>query len=117
MTYQLTRRAVLGIYAVLVIVPLVVVIFGSFKTSQDLFASPFAPRRSWQFGNYTKIVGESGLGVAFRNSVIVTGCSVPLDALHRQPGVLRDRSHPPAGRAACSSGSSSSAWRFPPRPT
>ena len=67
-----------GGYAVLVIVPLVVVIFGSFKTSQDLFASPFAPPTSWQFDNYSKIVGESGLGVAFRNSVIVTGCSVPL---------------------------------------
>ena len=78
MTYNLTRRVVLGIYAVLVIVPLVVVIFGSLKTSQDLFASPFAPPTNWQLDNYTKIVGESGLGVAFRNSVIVTGCSVPL---------------------------------------
>ena len=44
---------------------------GSFETSQDLFASPFAPPTSWQFDNYSKIVGESGLGVAFRNSVIV----------------------------------------------
>jgi raffinose/stachyose/melibiose transport system permease protein len=78
MTYQLTRRVVLGIYAVLVIVPLVVVIFGSLKTSQDLFASPFALPTNWQLDNYSKIVGESGLGVAFRNSVIVTGCSVPL---------------------------------------
>jgi raffinose/stachyose/melibiose transport system permease protein len=78
MRYQLTRRAVLAVYAVLVIVPLVVVIFGSFKTSQDLFASPFAPPTDWQGGNYQKVVGESGLGVAFRNSVIVTGLSVPL---------------------------------------
>ena len=73
MRYQLTRRAVLAVYAVLVIVPLVVVIFGSFKTSQDLFASPFAPPTNWQNGNYQKVIGESGLGVAFRNSVIVTG--------------------------------------------
>jgi raffinose/stachyose/melibiose transport system permease protein len=78
MPYQLTRRTVLAVYAVLVIVPLVVVIFGSFKTSQDLFASPFAPPTTWQNGNYQKVIGESGLGVAFRNSVIVTGLSVPL---------------------------------------
>jgi ABC-type glycerol-3-phosphate transport system permease component len=78
MSYQLTRRSVLGIYAVLVIVPLVVVFFGSFKTSQELFASPFALPTEWQGGNYQQIIGESGLGVAFRNSVFVTGLSVPL---------------------------------------
>jgi raffinose/stachyose/melibiose transport system permease protein len=76
--YQLTRRLVLGVYAVLVVVPLVVVVFGSFKTTQDLFSSPFLPPTSWQGGNYSQVLGKSGLGVAFRNSVIVTGCSVPL---------------------------------------
>ena len=78
MPYQLTRRLVLAVYAVLVIVPLVVVVFGSFKTTQELFASPFLPPTDWQGGNYTEVVGESGLGTAFVNSVIVTGCSVPL---------------------------------------
>jgi raffinose/stachyose/melibiose transport system permease protein len=78
MSYNLSRRVVLGVYAVLVIVPLVVVIFGSFKTSQALFASPFTPPTDWQGGNYSKVVSDSGLGVAFRNSVIVTGLSVPL---------------------------------------
>lgn len=78
MSYQLTRRLVLGVYAVLVIVPLVVVVFGSFKTTQELFASPFLPPKDWQGGNYTEVIGESGLGTAFVNSVIVTACSVPL---------------------------------------
>ena len=78
MSFQVTRRTVLGVYAVLVIVPLIVVIFGSFKTSAALFASPFGIPTDWQGGNYTQIVGESGLGVAFRNSVIVTGLSVPI---------------------------------------
>jgi raffinose/stachyose/melibiose transport system permease protein len=78
MTYRLTRRVILTIYAVLVIVPLLVVIFGSLKTSQALFASPFGLPSDVQWSNYTKIVGESGLGMAFRNSVIVTACSVPL---------------------------------------
>lgn len=78
MTYTLTRRTVLGVYAVLVIVPLLVVVFGSFKTSQDLFASPFAPPTDWQLDNYKTVIGESGLGVAFRNSVVVTALSVPL---------------------------------------
>ncbi len=78
MSYQATRRTVLGVYAVLVIVPLIVVIFGSFKTSSALFASPFGVPTDWQGGNYTQIVGKSGLGVAFRNSLVVTGLSVPI---------------------------------------
>ena len=78
MAFQLTRRLVLGVYAVLVIVPLLVVVFGSLKTTEALFASPFLPPTNWQGSNYTQIVGESGLGRAFVNSVIVTGCSVPL---------------------------------------
>ncbi len=78
MRYELTRRLVLGVYAVLVTVPLLVVIFGSLKTTQDLFASPFLPPTSVQLDNYSTVLGGSGLGVAFRNSVIVTGLSVPL---------------------------------------
>lgn len=78
MPYQLTRRLVLGVYAVLVIVPLIVVVFGSLKTTQDLFTSPFLPPTEWQAGNYGQVLGESGLGTAFRNSVIVTATSVPL---------------------------------------
>ena len=67
MTYTLSRRVVLGVYAVLVIVPLVVVIFGSFKTSQALFASPFTPPTDWQGGNSSKGSSDSGLGAACRN--------------------------------------------------
>jgi raffinose/stachyose/melibiose transport system permease protein len=78
MTYQISRRIVLGVYAVLIVVPLVVVVFGSLKTSQDLFASPFGLPTDPQPANYSKVFVDSGLGTAFRNSVIVTGCSVPL---------------------------------------
>ena len=78
MTFQLSRRLVLGVYAILVIIPLIVVLFGSLKTSQELFDSPFLPPTDWQTGNYGRVIGDSGLGTSFLNSVIVTGCSVPL---------------------------------------
>ncbi|MDF2091249.1 MULTISPECIES: carbohydrate ABC transporter permease [unclassified Knoellia] len=78
MTYSLTRRTVLLVYALLVLVPLVVVVAGSFKTTQELFASPFGPPSSLDTANYRAVLGEAGLGVAFRNSAIVTACSVPL---------------------------------------
>lgn len=81
MGYTLTRRGVLFIYAALVIIPLIVVLSGSFKTTQELFASPFGLPSSLDAKNYSTVVGDNGLGVAFRNSVIVTGLSVPLTLL------------------------------------
>lgn len=81
MPYTLVRRSALAAYALIITVPLLVVVFGSLKTNQGLFAAPFAPPTDPQFANYTTILGESGLGVAFRNSVIVTGISVPLTLL------------------------------------
>ena len=78
MVYNLTRRAVLAVYTVIILVPLLVVVFGSLKTNQELFGGPFAPPADPQVGNYATILGGSGLGVAFRNSVVVTGISVPL---------------------------------------
>jgi len=78
MGYTLTRRGVLLIYAVLVLVPMAVVIAGSFKTTQELFASPFGLPSSLDPKNYGEVLSGAGLGVAFRNSAIVTACSVPL---------------------------------------
>src|SRR6476620_5560692 len=78
MGYNLTRRSVLLVYAVLVIVPMVVVVAGSFKSTEQLFASPFGLPSSLKGDNYRTVLGEGGIGAAFRNSVIVTGLSVPL---------------------------------------
>ncbi|MGC0238384.1 hypothetical protein [Arthrobacter sp. SD76] len=42
MLASISRRAILGIYAIIIIVPLTVVGFGSFKSTQELFAGPFS---------------------------------------------------------------------------
>lgn len=78
MGFTLTRRTVLFVYAVLIIVPMFVVLAGSFKTTQQLFSAPFGLPTSLDGGNYGKVLGQGGLGGAFRNSAIVTACSVPL---------------------------------------
>lgn len=75
---SLSRRAVLGIYALLILVPVLVVILGSFKSTQELFADPFGLPESFSPTNYSTIIGDAGLGQAFVNSAIVTGLSVPL---------------------------------------
>lgn len=78
MRHQLGRRAILAVYAVLILAPLTVVLFGSFKTTPELFAHPFTPPSRLSLDNYTTVLGEKHLDQAFLNSAIVTACSVTL---------------------------------------
>ncbi|MGP4111219.1 carbohydrate ABC transporter permease [Streptomyces sp. 4N509B] len=78
MGYQLIRRGMLFTYAVIVIVPLTVVLLGSFKTTPELFSSPYGLPSSLRLDNYAELVGKDDLTTAFVNSVLVTLCSVVL---------------------------------------
>lgn len=78
MLFNLSRRALLAVYALLIAVPVLVVIFGSFKTQQQLFANPFLPTLRPQVGNYSAALRDQGIGVALLNSVLVTVTSVIL---------------------------------------
>jgi N-acetylglucosamine transport system permease protein len=64
-------HTVLVIWSVLVVVPLLWVIMSSFKTSSEIFASPFALPSSWNFTNYVNAWTTAGIGSFFFNSVIV----------------------------------------------
>lgn len=78
MTFTLGRRALLLTYSLLVLVPLLVVIFGSLKTQPQLFADPFLPGSDPQVQNYSNALVNQGIGSAMLNSAIVTSCSVTL---------------------------------------
>ena len=64
-------HAVLVIWSLLVIVPLLWVIVSSFKTSSEIFASPFALPERLRFDNYANAWTTAGIGSFFLNSVIV----------------------------------------------
>lgn len=66
-----TAHTVLTVWSILVIVPLLWVIMSSFKTSSEIFASPFALPRKLQFDNYVNAWTTAGIGSFFFNSVIV----------------------------------------------
>jgi raffinose/stachyose/melibiose transport system permease protein len=70
------RRAILFVYAVIIVVPLMVVIFGSFKTSQQLFSSPFSPPTAPTIDNFKTLFTTANIGVPFMNSIIVTTVSL-----------------------------------------
>ena len=64
-------HAVLIIWSVLVILPLIWVLMSSFKTSSEIFASPFSLPQNWSFDNYVNAWTTAGIGSFFFNSVIV----------------------------------------------
>src|SRR3712207_5728792 len=76
MRYEALRRIVLAAYAVAIVIPLTVVMFGTFKTTPQLFDNPFAPPTSLLLDNYDVVLTEQNLGRVFLNSVVVTVSSV-----------------------------------------
>lgn len=66
------RRVVLLVYAVIIIVPLLIVVFGAFKTTAQLFSAPFGTPTSPSLENFGSLFTTANIGVAFVNSVVLT---------------------------------------------
>src|SRR5918994_767673 len=66
-----SSHAILIIWSILVILPLIWGLLSSFKTSSEIFASPFALPPRWSFDNYVNAWTTAGIGSFFFNSVIV----------------------------------------------
>jgi len=75
---SISRRGILAIYTVIILVPLTVVIFGSFKSTQELFEGPFSLPQSLAPTNFAEVISGQNMGQSFMNSAIVTLVSVPL---------------------------------------
>jgi raffinose/stachyose/melibiose transport system permease protein len=76
--HKTIRPVVLLLGAAAVVLPLLVVLFGTFKTLPQLFDSPLSPPSSPSLDNYRRAVDEGGLGSAFVNSLVVTAGAVTL---------------------------------------
>jgi len=71
-------HVVLGFWTLLIIVPLLWTLMSSFKTSSEIFASPFELPADWNFDNYVSAWTTQGIGRYFVNTVIVVGCALVL---------------------------------------
>jgi N-acetylglucosamine transport system permease protein len=71
-------HTLLVIWCVLVIAPMIWVFIGSFKTSSEIFASPFALPEQWSFTNYHTAWFDAEIGRAFINTIIVVGTALVL---------------------------------------
>ena len=76
MFYRLLRLFSLIFFAVLILVPSLIVVFGSFKTDSEVYNKPLALPEKWTLNNYRYLFEVSKVGKPFINSVIVTSFSV-----------------------------------------
>jgi len=76
MGYKFARGGLLTIFAVMIVVPVLVVLLGTFKSMQQLFDSPFGLPESWSIRNYVDVLTQHNMGQAFINSTVVTASSV-----------------------------------------
>ncbi len=74
-------QVVLAAGVVVVIIPFLWTVMSSFKTSREIFASPFAPPQSLQFQNYANAWTQAGIGTFFVNTLIVVGGALVMTML------------------------------------
>lgn len=61
--------------SLLIILPLLIMLFGSFMTSSEVLKFSLRLPEEWKFSNYTTVFKEGGLGQAFLNGMLITGVS------------------------------------------
>lgn len=66
-------HSMLAIWALLVLIPLGWTLMSSFKTTSEIFSSPFSLPADWKFENYVNAWNTAGIGSYFFNTVIVVG--------------------------------------------
>lgn len=69
-------HAVLIMWVILVVGPLIWTLITSFKTTSEIFASPFTLPAKAQFINYAHAWSTAGIGRYFMNTVIVVGAAL-----------------------------------------
>lgn len=73
---EIMRHIPLLIYSLLIIIPLTLVVFASFKDLRQLYTDPLGMPEVWSFHNYIQLFAQENMFIYFKNSVLVTFVSV-----------------------------------------
>ncbi len=65
----------------IVLVPIIMVVLGSFKTVNEFFAKPYSLPETYDFFNYSKAWSEANIQTTLRNSLLVTALSVGISTV------------------------------------
>ncbi|MGN8027319.1 carbohydrate ABC transporter permease [Microbacterium sp. 22242] len=71
-------HVVLAVWSLVVVLPMLWTLLGSFKTTKEIFKSPFGLPANWNFDNYVNAWVKNNFGPMFLNTVIVVGCALIL---------------------------------------
>ena len=71
----------LFLFALFALMPIVLVVFTSLKTPQELFRSVIAPPLVLRWGNYSRVWNEGGFKWYFLNSIVITLPSVGITTI------------------------------------
>ncbi|MES2093333.1 MAG: carbohydrate ABC transporter permease [Actinomycetota bacterium] len=74
-------HTILTLWSLVVVLPLLWTVMSSFKTSKEIFSSPFALPEKWNFDNYVGAWTTAGIGSFLVNSVIVVFGALALTML------------------------------------
>ena len=74
--FRVVSHTVLTIWSVVVITPLAWTLLSSFKTTREIFASPFSLPSNWSFENYRSAWSREGFGNYFLNTVVIVGSAL-----------------------------------------
>lgn len=74
----IASHVVLALWSLVVILPMLWTLIGSFKTTPEIFASPFGLPAEWNFDNYVSAWVGNNFGGMFLNTVIVVGTALVL---------------------------------------
>lgn len=76
--WPLVIQIVLAANAMLVLVPVILMGVSGFKSTREIFRSPFGLPASWSLANFRNVWIEARFGDYFQNSVIVTAVSAAI---------------------------------------
>lgn len=76
LTFAGIAHVLLIIWSIIIVVPVLWTIMSSFKTSSEIFASPFSLPENWSLVNYQTAWEQAGIGRYFLNTIIVVGSAL-----------------------------------------
>ena len=74
--FDVVAHALLVIWSLLVVLPLLWVLISSFKTTKEVLGNPLTWPHHFDWRNYVNAWTDSGVGRYFINTVIVVGCAL-----------------------------------------
>lgn len=74
--FRFGKKILLFIYATLIVVPMTLVIFTSFKNTKAFYLNPIGIPKEFITDNYINMFERANMLVYFKNSVIVTGSTI-----------------------------------------